>query len=155
MSLVPARGDFNLDGLYSCEDIDDLVAAIAAGTNQADFDLTGDGMVDLADRDAWLIEAGAVQVASGSPYQLGDANLDGSVDGEDFVIWNANKFADHAAWCRGDFTADGHVDGLDFIEWNKNKFTSSDGAGAVPEPRISPMTMLFLIGILIPTLART
>jgi hypothetical protein len=142
MSLVPALGDFNLDGLYSCDDIDALVAAIAAGTDEPDFDLTGDGMVDLADRDAWLTEAGAAQVASGNAYQVGDANLDGNVDGADFLIWGENKFTNQSAWCLGDFTADGTIDGADFIEWNKNKFTSSDGLSVVPEPSTSLMMLV-------------
>jgi hypothetical protein len=119
-----------------------LVAAIAAGTDELDFDLTGDGIVDLADRDAWLTEAGHVKGASGNPYQLGDANLDGNVDEEDFFIWNENKFTNQPAWCLGDFTADGFIDGFDLIEWNGNKLTSSDGFSVVPEPSTSLMMML-------------
>ena len=58
-------------------------------------------------------------------YRLGDADLDGNVDGQDFIAWNAHKFTNIAEWCAGDFNADGVVDGLDFIEWNANKFTSA------------------------------
>jgi hypothetical protein len=58
-----------------------------------------------------------------SAYAVGDANLDGFVDGLDFIRWNANKFTTNSNWCDGDFNADGFVDGLDFIEWNANKFT--------------------------------
>ena len=71
---------------------------------------------------------------SGNPYLPGDANLDGSVDGQDFIEWNANKFTDTHAWCAGNFNADESVDGQDFIIWNANKFTSADGVAAVPEP---------------------
>ncbi|MEM8681600.1 MAG: hypothetical protein AAGF97_19815, partial [Planctomycetota bacterium] len=72
---------------------------------------------------------------SGNPYLLGDANLDGIVDGQDFLIWNANKFTNTDHWCSADFTADGVVDGQDFLVWNANKFTSSDQVIAtVPEP---------------------
>ncbi len=125
--LAPATidGDFNDDGMYDCSDINALVAEIAGGTNQANYDLTGDTLVDLADRDAWLTEAGSVNLPSGNPYLLGDANLDGAVDGSDFGIWNSSKFTSVAAWCSGDFTADGVVDGSDFGAWNSNKFTSS------------------------------
>ena len=92
-------GDFDNDGDYSCADVDLMVAEIAAGTNSAGFDLTGDGAVDGADLTAWLAEAGAAELPSGNPYQLGDANLDGVVDVSDFNVWNAAKFTSNAAWC--------------------------------------------------------
>jgi hypothetical protein len=127
-------GDFNMDGLFDCADIDSLVNEVASGTHTASFDLTGDGLVDPADVTEWLSLAGAANLASGNPYLPGDANLDGSVDGSDFNIWNSNKFSAVAAWCSGDFSADGSVDGSDFNVWNSNKFTSSDGVSVVPEP---------------------
>jgi hypothetical protein len=128
-------GDFNSDGLYDCEDINALVAEIATGTNGPAFDMTGDGLVDLADRDAWLAVAGEVNLGSGKAYLLGDANLDGFVDGLDFTVWNANKFTSLAQWSAGDFNADHFIDGLDFIIWNANKFQSSDGAAQVVSVR--------------------
>lgn len=83
----------------------------------------------------------------GGPYLPGDANLDGTVDGQDFIEWNMNKFMSVASWCSGDFNADGMVDGQDFIEWNMNKFMSSDSfAAAVPEPA-SLFPTLGLIGL--------
>ncbi len=124
--VVPVDGDFNDDGVYDARDIDALVAEIAAGTDAAGFDLSGDGVVDLVDRDAWLAEAGSVNLPSGNAYLLGDANLDGVVDGLDFISWNAHKFTDVAAWSAGDFNADGVVDGSDFADWNANKFTSAN-----------------------------
>jgi hypothetical protein len=130
-------GDFNDDGLYDLVDIDQLVAAIAADTHAVEFDLTDDGLVDLADRDAWLVEAGGVNLPSGNPYLLGDANLDGVVDGQDFIRWNSNKFTSIAAWSAADFNADGVVDGQDFIEWNTHKFQSSDGHAPSSRPALS------------------
>ena len=65
---------------------------IAAATNNLSFDLTGDGSVDLDDRDQWLADAGALNLPSANPFLVGDANLDGAVDGQDFIAWNANKF---------------------------------------------------------------
>ncbi len=65
----------------------------------------------------------------------GDANGDGSVDGSDFGIWNANKFRSGTNWITGDFNGDGITDGSDFGIWNANKFTSVRSAIAViPEP---------------------
>ncbi len=57
---------------------------------------------------------------------MGDANLGGSVDGQDFIRWNAHKFTSSAKWSDGDFNADGVVDGQDFILWNFRKFPSAD-----------------------------
>ena len=63
---------------------------------------------------------------SGNAYLLGDANLDGNVDGADFLQWNDHKFTANSAWTAGDFNADGAVDGVDFLVWNDNKFQSAD-----------------------------
>jgi choice-of-anchor B domain-containing protein len=136
--------DFNADGYVDCTDIDQLTAAIAADSSQPWFDLTGDGNLDLADLDQWLVAAGAENLGSGNRYLAGDMNLDGNVDGADFLIWNANKFAPGDAWCRGDLNADGTVDGADFLVWNTNKFQSSDASSGnlnglpsvVPEPNL-------------------
>ena len=128
-------GDFDGNGDFACDDIDMLVAEIAAGTNGAPFDLTGDGSVNGADLDAWLAEAGAAELASGNAYLLGDATLDGDVNGQDFIAWNNHKFTSDAGWCGGDFNADGETDGQDFVVWNSNKFTSADHmVSVVPEP---------------------
>jgi hypothetical protein len=116
------------------------------------FDLTDDGTVNDDDLVAWRTEAGAGVVApaltaSGNPVQEGDADLDGTVDGLDFIEWNMNKFTPMAAWCAGDFNADGVVDGLDFIKWNDNKFTSADHV-AVPEPTgLSMLALAALLGL--------
>ena len=129
---VTMLGDFDDDLTLGCADVDALVAEIASGGVDLAFDLTGDGMIDTVDLEAWLSVAGTHNV--GGPYLLGDANLDGVVDGADFVIWNGNKFTSHPSWCAGDFTADGVIDGADFIAWNTNKFMMSEQvAAAVPE----------------------
>ena len=128
-------GDFNNDMVWDCADIDALVAAIVAGGNDPSFDMNGDGLVNAADITdplvGWLAVGGANNpgATGGNPFLEGDANLDGVVDGQDFIVWNANKFTAVAAWCSGDFTADGVVDGQDFIVWNANKFMASDRVG--------------------------
>ena len=136
-------GDFNDDGVYDCDDIDALVGDIAGANNTAGFDLTGDGAVDGADLDAWLAEAGEVNIGPGRSYLDGDANLDGVVDTSDFNIWNGSNFTATAEWCSGDFNADGFVDTSDFNIWNGNNFTSSD-VSAVPEPG---SFLLLLMGV--------
>ncbi len=135
---VEVYSDCDFDSDFACDinDIDALVAAIAGGSTDLLFDLTGDGQVTVADRDAWLVQAGAENLSSGGAYLVADANLDGVVDVSDFNIWNGAKFESTAAWSLGDFNADGLTDVSDFNLWNSNKFLASGGAAVVPEPRI-------------------
>ena len=147
--MVDPAADFDSDGDYDCADVDGLVVEIAAGTNDLDFDLTGDGLVDLDDLTQWRVTAGFANLPSGQPYPNGDANLDGVVDASDFNVWNSNKFTDTAAWCRGDWNADGFVDASDFNIWNANKFTSADHSTvAIPEPPLHWSSWLFLAVLL-------
>lgn len=140
------NGDFDDDFDWDCADVDSLVAEIVGGTNNVGFDLTGDGMVDHADLDFWLAEAGQRNLASGNPYLPGDANLDGFVDVSDVNTWNVAKFSSAQGWCLGDFNADGGVDVTDFNIWNEHKFQSSDTVTAVPEPG---MATLLITGLLL------
>ncbi len=132
--------DFSSDSACNIDDLNAMLAvgpiapgvAVTPGINDQ-FDLTGDGVIDNADADQWLGDAATVN-GFGSPYKRGDANLDGVVDGQDFILWNASKFTNSLLWDNGEVNGDGVVDGQDFILWNANKFTSSDGASAIPEP---------------------
>ena len=116
--------DVNSDGNVDCVDVDSLVAAVASGSQDPLFDFNEDGQVNHGDVIRWLELAAAANIGPGNVYLVGDANLDGFVDGSDFNLWNTNKFKTIAAWCRGDFNADGSIDGSDFNLWNTNKFRS-------------------------------
>ena len=141
---VSMFGDFDGNLALNCADVDALVAEIAGGGMNGLFDLNDDTLVNLADLDLWLAEAGTFNV--GGPYLAGDANLDGSVDGSDFSIWNSHKFTANNGWCGADFNADGFTDGSDFGLWNANKFTSSVAAtSVVPEP-VCGSGILIVIG---------
>lgn len=140
-SVAPRTVSCDFDGDGDC-DIVDLNSLLATGpifngvpviAGQTDqFDLNGDGRIDLSDRGQWLSLA-ASENGFSSPYIVGDANLDGRVDGSDFNFWNSHKFTFSTDWDRGDFTGDGVIDGSDFNLWSANKFTSS-GTSTVPEP---------------------
>ena len=138
-------GDFNADGVLDVADIDLLMEDIYLYSidrgNPNTFDMSGDGAVDLADRDAWLAEAGAMNLDSGLPYLVADANLDGVVDGQDFIAWNNHKFTATTDWSAGNFNGDSVVDGQDFIAWNDNKFLDSGGG-----PRVVAPTRLSTLG---------
>ena len=138
------NGDIDGDGVIGGDDADDLVAGIASGSSDLTFDLTGDGLVDIADLDQWLVVAGAANLPSGNPYLYGDASLDGVVDVSDFNAWNSNKFTATAAWTMGDFNADGVIDASDFNRWNGNKFLSSDAPSMVPEPSTGTLLLFAL-----------
>lgn len=111
-------GDFNGDQIVNADDINMLCAEISTGSHTPQYDLNGDGFVDPQDMDELILNI------LGTLY--GDANLDRSVDGADFVLWNTHKFQP-GGWQAGDFTCDGIVDGSDFVVWNANKFQSGAG----------------------------
>ena len=145
-SMIDA--DFNDDGMINETDIDLLTMDIASMTNDvAMFDLTGDNSVNLDDVNQWLADAGQANLPSMNPYLIGDANLDGVVDGQDFIEWNSAKFTATGKWTLADFNADGLTDGQDFIAWNTNKFMSSDSATAVPEPALGALTLLLAVAV--------
>ena len=124
-------GDFDDDGDFDVNDIDALTIAIVNGGPVAAFDLSGNGVLNMEDVDLWRLEAGQANLGPGQSYLPADANLDGLVDGSDFLAWNAHKFTADAYWSHGDFNADGSVDGTDFIIWNAYKFTASDTAAGL------------------------
>ena len=131
----PLNLDFNNDGMYNCDDMNLLEAAIDAGTYNAAFDVNMDQVLNSDDVNAWLMDAGELRFGAGRFFLPGDANLSGAVDGSDFGIWNMNKFTSASNWCQGDFNQSGAVDGSDFGIWNANKFRSSDASrpvGAFP-----------------------
>ena len=150
--------DFDNDGDCDLTDIDALTQEIVAGTNNANFDLNGDGLVDLVDlndpAEGWLTQGGAANAddTGGNPFLSGDANLDGVVDVTDFNLFNTAKFTVTGNWSQADFNADGSTDVTDFNIWNGNKFTSSNPA-VVPEPA-SGFGLLIAMALLIPRLRR-
>lgn len=126
-------GDFDNNGAFNCADINSLMAEIASGNHSTAFDLTGDGAVDLADRDVWLAQAGPAR-GHGGPIEIGDANLNGIVDDSDFSFFIQNMFTQSSSWCQGEFNGDAMIDVSDFNLWNSHKYGSSAAANAIPEP---------------------
>ena len=127
--------DFNFDGNCDSADLDLLCSMVGNPNAPFFFDLDGDGQITAGEPLAtggdplvgdvnqflfWL----AVKNQCSAPYMRGDANLDGVVDGFDFLALRENIFQ-RGNWSQGDFTCDGFVDGQDFVLWNMNRFTSN------------------------------
>lgn len=136
--VTMANGDFDQNELYDCSDIDALIGEIAAGTNAAAFDLNGDQLVNLDDRDAWLAEAGTVNLSSGQPHPLGDADLNGRVNASDLNVIAVNWQLGTNRWCGGDFDGTGFVNATDLnsvaVNWQVN--VSRDPAAADTPRRV-------------------
>lgn len=144
-----ADGDFDDNGEYECADIDLLILEIAAGTNGLGFDLTGDSVVTLADRDAWLVEGGAAELPSQNAFLLGDVDLDGTVNSTDLgQLLNNFDAVSGVAYCGGDLNADSNVDSTDLGLLLNNFDQTAASAIAVPEPESVTWMLFFLAGIL-------
>jgi hypothetical protein len=134
-SVPPAPCDLNGDGICNITDLNQVSSDVVNQPFYSYADLNGDDALTVADVLEWLTLAGAqpenAGITGGNPFLQADANLDGTVDGADFIIWNANKFTATDLYGEGDFNANGTVDGQDFIIWNANKFSSSMDRGVV------------------------
>ncbi len=143
------RGDFNGNGAIDLEDIDILAEQSAAGTNLAEYDLTGDGLVNQADVTEWA-------KAKDIGYTwIGDSNYDGQFNTADFVkVLGVGKYEapnTTAKWSEGDWTGDGVFGTGDLVA------ALSDGGfelgprtdvAAVPEPSAIFLSLLGLFGLL-------
>lgn len=151
IALVGGGLDCDFDADTDC-DVDDadaimteigLAAAGAeAGPAPSPFDLTGDGVVNDDDRDAWLSSAASTNGLS-APYMLGDSNLDLKVDAEDLNAVGINWQTANHKWSGGNFTG-GNVDSSDLnevgINWQQTHPDFVPGA-AVPEPSSALMLL--------------
>lgn len=142
-------GDFNGDGEISAADMDALSAEVRAGTNGAAFDLTGDGVVDNADRMSWVADAAGTW--------LGDSNLDGEFNTGDFVsVFTAGEYEDgiagNSGWATGDWNGDGEFDTSDlvvaFTEGGFEQGPRGAAAASVPEPSSIALICLGLAGLM-------
>ena len=102
--------DFNGDGVLSADDIDLLCGKM--GSEDAEFDLNSDGIVDDSDRDMMVFDY------LNSTY--GDANLDGIFNSSDFVyVFQRGKYEDqtpsNAGWADGDWNCDGKFSSQDLV----------------------------------------
>jgi hypothetical protein len=99
------------------------IMSTAARANAASYGL---GYADSADPgNPAGLASGTIEVMY---TLLGDANLDGKVNGTDFNIMSANFNQSGKSWDQGDFNYDGNVNGSDFVELSSNFNQASDAA---------------------------
>ncbi len=83
------------------------------------------GYADGADGIVTGLSSGQIEIKY---TLLGDANLDGLVNGDDFTILAGNLGKSVSAWDKGDFTYDGLVNGDDFTALVSNLGKQASGA---------------------------
>ena len=111
-----------------------LTQAINTNETGSIYDMNGDGNVNAADREAWIVDV--------RNTYYGDSNLDGEFSSADFVaVFTAGQYednvADNSTWATGDWNGDGDFDSSDFVA----AFTAGGyelgpkaAVSAVPEP---------------------
>ncbi len=143
-SSTSPRCDFDNDGKCDIADLD-LLMYTGLGTNNSTFDLDGSGLVDLADRDEFLIDIGSLP---------GDATLDGVDNATDLNRIGSNWQGSVSSWGDGDFNGDGLADAKDLNElgiwWTKTgaDFAASQPAASAAVPEPSGISIVLVAGLL-------
>jgi glycosidase len=128
-ALLLRRGDMNEDSSTTLADVAALYADF--GSSEWLADLNVDGRVDMDD----------VQTLITAIFRTtnGDFDLDGHVDGRDFLTWQRNMNSG-TRYDQGDANLDGVIDGADLTVW-QNAYGAGGLSGwgqiaatAVPEP---------------------
>ncbi|MCA9200156.1 MAG: hypothetical protein KDA87_21605, partial [Planctomycetales bacterium] len=132
-------GDFNADSLVDAADIQLLCQQIMLGGNDSQYDVNGDGQVDLADH-SYLIES-----ILGTTF--GDSNLDGVFNSSDLVlVFQGGQYEDNVVgnsnWSTGDWNCDGEFSRADLVAaFQAGAYAASATAGNVADPLASTMDL--------------
>lgn len=112
-------GDYDGSGLLDAGDLDSLYQQFGAVGSDDRRDLNGDGVLDIADVNAWN------ETLRGS--SAGDTDVDGDIDTRDAVVALARlgSGASVAAWTHGNFDGDNDVDVAD-VSTILNGFTGAE-----------------------------
>ncbi len=151
LGVLARRGDLNSDSLTNSSDVVELYNGFGLPETDPDFwtlDLNVDGVIDINDVSTMITE-----IARSVP---GDFDLDGDVDGSDFLTLQRNLGTlNGALYTDGDASLDGVVDQVDIQIWRNNfGFIASPlvaaplaAAGAVPEPTSGAFAMIALLAL--------
>ena len=132
--FVRVPGDFNADKVLTVEDIDLLSLEMGKVEPRHWFDLTGDEIVDQADRTFWVHDLRRTW--------FGDSNLDGEFNSTDFVeVFQEGQYEDqvegNSTWATGDWNGDGDFSSTDFVlafQDGGYEIGPLAATNAVPEP---------------------
>ena len=131
-------GDFNGDVTLDVKDIDELAARVRVSSGDLYYDVDADGQISENDIAVW------VEGLKGT--QLGDTDLNGSVDFEDFLVLSEH-FGTAGGWGDGDFTGDGRVDFSDFLALSVNFGGANAEFVTIPEPTAYRVALFSIVGI--------
>ena len=120
-----------------------------------EFDISADGVMDLKDRDEWLLLA-AIENGFAESFLLGDGDLNGSVDAADLMMvglnWQGFYLTDDRwgwGWNGADFTMDGFTNAADLNELAKNWQRRIPAANAAVSEPVGYMLLCLSAAILV------
>lgn len=139
--------DFDGNGTLGVGDINLLLAAVNAGTNNPTFDINKDGSVNEADISVLVTSKDKLNT------YIGDANLDGQFNSTDFVdVFLAGEYEDatndNSTWEEGDWNGDLDFTSSDFVAAFLDggyELGPRASVSAVPEPSSIVLTLVGLI----------
>ena len=151
IDMETVDGDFNMNGILDAEDIDLLSKEVVAGSNNPDFDLNGDDLVNGEDRTLW------VEGPDFSNTYFGDANLDGEFNTSDLTaVFQIGEYEDgvpmNSGWASGDWNGDMDFDTGDMVAaFQAGGYEIGPRnavAAAVPEPSTWALLLVGMLSII-------
>jgi len=149
IEVLTRRGDLNGDTFTNSADVVDIYNGFGLPDTDPDFwtlDLNVDGVIDINDVTTMITE-----IARSLP---GDFDLDGDVDGSDFLLLQQGMGTlSSALYINGDASLDGVIDQADIDIWSANFGFVASGlvapavAASVPEPTSAALAMIAVLGL--------
>ena len=144
---APIPGDFNGNEVLDVGDINKLTQQVILGTNDLNYDLNADNLVNDSDRTVWVKDL--------RQTWFGDADLNGAFDSNDFVqVFSVGKYETKtsAGWEEGDWDGNGVFDSGDFVRAFQDggyELAPAAAAATVPEPATISLLLLAVTGLLL------
>ncbi len=149
LNVLTRRGDLNGDTFTNRADVVDIYNGFGLPDTDPDFwalDLNVDGVIDINDVTTMITE-----IARSLP---GDFDLDGDVDGSDFMLLQQGLGTlSSALYINGDASLDGVIDQTDIDIWSANFGFVTSGlvapavAATVPEPTSAALATIAVLGL--------